>query len=69
MKQSNNSKKGDTMNNLTEAQAMEILHDIAHAYLDFFPLTKAGKEDIKSACNLGISALKTIEDMKGDKHD
>lgn len=54
---------------MTNEQAMEYLHDVAYAYLDFLPLTKAGKDDIKRACNLGISALKTIEDMKGDNHE
>lgn len=54
------------MTNLTEVQAMEILSIIQHDIVDVLPLKEIHKEYIKEACNLGISALKTIEDLKGE---
>lgn len=44
--------------------AMEYLHDLANVYLDFIPVSKDTKKDIKLALYLAIGALKTIDDMK-----
>ncbi len=54
---------------MTPEEAMEYLHDIAYAYLDYLPVADTTKADIKRALNLGISALKTIADMEGEAHD
>lgn len=44
--------------------SMEILKDISEVYADLLPIPPATKADIKLACNNGISALKTIDDLK-----
>lgn len=51
---------------MTPNEAMEYLRDIADIYCYGLPLTKTTQSKLKEACNLGISALKTIDDMKGE---
>lgn len=46
--------------------AMEYLSDLMKYYIELLPFKSSLKKSLKEACNLGISALKTIEDMKGD---
>lgn len=43
--------------------AIEYLTDIINVYLEFLPLTKYTKQEVKKALYLAISALKTIDDM------
>ena len=44
--------------------AIEYITDIINVYLEFLPLTKYTKQEVKKALYLAISALKTIDDMK-----
>ena len=44
--------------------AIEYLSDIINVYIDFIPVTRRTRQDIKEALYLSIGALKTIEDMK-----
>ena len=60
VKQLKNFKKGDPMEIET---AIEYLTDIINVYLEFLPLTKYTKQEVKKALYLAISALKTIDDM------
>lgn len=48
---------------MTNEEAMEYLHDLISYYIEALPLGDATKRDLREACNLGISALKTIEDF------
>ena len=54
---------------MNNEDAMEYLHDLADYYIDALPLADTTKRDLRTACNLGISALTTIEDMKGENND
>lgn len=45
--------------------AMEYLSDLVRYHIEMLPYSASTKKALKEACNLGISALKTIEDMKG----
>lgn len=54
---------------MNNEDAMEYLHDLANYYIDALPLADTTKRDLREACNLGISALKTVEDMKGENND
>lgn len=49
--------------------AMEYLADIMNVYLPYIPVSVRIQFEIKEALSLGIGALKTIEDMKGDTND
>lgn len=49
---------------MTTETAMEYLHDIINVYLDFIPVSKDTKKNMKLALYLSIGALKTIDDMK-----
>lgn len=49
------------MDNFT---AMEYLADLMNVYLSFIPVTKQTQKEIRIALSHGISAIKTLEDMK-----
>ena len=44
--------------------AMEYLADLNNVYLDFIPVSKDTKKNMKLALYLATGALKTIDDMK-----
>ena len=48
--------------------AMSYLSNLV-IYIAGLPLDDSEKKLLREACNLGISALKTIEDMKGEHND
>lgn len=49
---------------MTIETAMEYLADLNNVYLDFIPVSKDTKKNMKLALYLAIGALKTIDDMK-----